>query len=153
MAGLFNYCRVFMKAAAAVLKQIQANIQSLRFRGKHLFWQIKQLATIFLDFFSYILWNKSMNIIIADAILKYVPLQFESLRQFLFMQFLKTEALEKFNSNNRKIVLFPKWTRDMWNQRDLKSVRDRGRYQFVIQKPKNRSGGDGREICGHKHLQ
>jgi len=54
-----------------------------------------------------------MNIIIADAILKYVPLQFESLRQFLFMQFLKTEALEKFNSNNRKIVLFPKWTRDM----------------------------------------
>lgn len=153
MAGLFNYCRVYMKETAAVLKQIQANVQSLRFRWKHLFWYIKLLTTLPLDFFWYVLWNKAIKIIIANAILKYVSLQSDSLWQFLFMQFLKTEPLEKFNSNKGKIVLFPKWTGITWNQRDLNSVPDRGCYQLVIPKTKNTNAGDGRETCGHKHLQ
>lgn len=107
MAGLFNYCRVRMKETAAVLKQIQTHVQSLRFRGKHLFRYIKPLTRVLLDFLQYILWNKSMKIIIANAILKYVRLQSNSLWQFLFMQFLKTKTLEKFSSNTGKNSAFP----------------------------------------------
>lgn len=48
-----------------------------------------------------------MKIIIANAILKYVRLQSNSLWQFLFMQFLKTKTLEKFSSNTGKNSAFP----------------------------------------------
>lgn len=152
MAGLFNYCRVRMRETAAVLKQIQSHVQSLRFRGKHLFRYIKPLTKVLLDFLRYILWNKSMKIIIANAILKYVRLQSNSLWQFLFMQFLKTKTLEKFSSNTGKTVLFPKWTRVIWNQRDLNSAAERGCYPLVIPQTRNTNGGDGRETYGHKRL-
>lgn len=49
-----------------------------------------------------------MKITIANATLKYVPLQSDSLWQFPFLQLLKTEALEKFNSKKGKTALFPK---------------------------------------------
>lgn len=120
---LFNYSELYMKDTAAVPKQIQANVPSPRLRGKYLFWSINPFTIVLVDFFGYSLWNKSLRITIADAALEYVPLQSDSLWQFLFPQLLKTEALEKFNSKKGKTVLFPK--RVIWNQSDLNTAPQR----------------------------